>query len=185
MDNIWFYTLSTAAQVLAALAGLFAVFVVWKVQDIDRFLFDIRRKIISLISDLSRNIKEIDPIKAENLYSMSDSEILNKFSELLTIKMKEPERMNVSYEINDDTITYALDEFTENLYKNNINKRLNILADLKIVLIINFFVISVCLIVLTFSSIICSKFIVLVVICFAVLYCLYLIGNRIYKITTG
>lgn len=184
MENIWFYTLSTSAQVLAALAGLFAVFVVWKIQNSEKILSDMRSAIIKIVSDISGNTNNYNRISAENLYSMSDSEILKKFSELLSIKTSEPSRItSLSYIEGNNLITYTLDKPTETLYKNNIDKRLSTLKELKIILIVNFSVISMCLLELTFSSIIYSKFITLIIICAAVLYCLYLIGSGIYRIT--
>lgn len=183
-NNIWFYTLSTSAQVLAALAGLFAVFVVWKIQDFEKILVETRLAVIKLFSFASANTKDYKTIKLEALYSMTDSELLEKFSELLAIKIKEPSRVSVSETIRgDNLITYSLDEFTKNLYSSHINRKLSILKDLKNILVTSFSIISVCILALTFSSIIYFKFIVLIVISIAVLYGLYLISNGIYRIT--
>jgi hypothetical protein len=183
MDNIWFYALSTSAQVLAALAGLFAVFVVWKIQDFEKVLSGTRMAIIQIVSYLSRNTKNYEALRSESLHSMTDSEVLKKFSELLTIKISEPGRISVSMDIKGDLISYSLDDFTEALYKNHIDKKLNILRDLKIILIANFSVIGVCVSALTFSSSVNCKLSVLTIISSAVIFCLYLIGKGIYSIT--
>ena len=184
MDNIWFYTLSTSAQVLAALAGIFAVFVVWKIQDFEKILSETRLAVIKLFSYASANTKDYETIKLETLYSMTDSELLDKFSELLSIKINEPSRISVSETIrSENLIHYSLDEFTKNLYHTHINKKLNILKDLKNILVVNFLVISICIITLTFSNIIYYKFLILIIISLAVLLCLYLISSGIYRIT--
>jgi len=185
MENIWFYTLSTSAQVLAALAGLFAVFVVWRVQSFEKILSDMRLAIIKIVSYISGNTNNYNRITVEDLYLMSDLEILKKFSELLSIKISEPKRITVlPYNVEgSNLIFYSLDKPTETLYKNNINKKLSALKELRKILIVNFCVISVCLLALNFSNIICSKFLILTIICATVLYCLYLIGNGIYRIT--
>lgn len=183
-NNIWFYTLSTSAQVLAALAGLFAVFVVWKVQDFEKILSESRLAIIQIVSFLSANTKNFNAVRLESLYSMSDSEILKVFSELLIIKNNEPGRISVGQTIKGDSlISYSLDNFTEDLYRNHINKKLNILKDLKIILILNFLVMSLCILCLTLSDIVSCKKTVLIVVSILVFVCLFSIGRGIYKIT--
>jgi hypothetical protein len=184
-NNIWFYTLSTSAQVLAALAGLFAVFVVWKIQDFEKILSETRLAVIKLLSFIGPNTKDFKTTSLEVLYSMSDSNILERFSELVKIKINEPLRVGVHQTISSDNlISYSIDSFTENLYRVHINKKLEILHKLKFILILNFCVISACVIALTFSKIILCKEIVLIIIMVAVLFCLYSIGQGIYKITS-
>lgn len=185
IDNIWFYTLSTSAQVLSALAGLFAVFVVWKIQEFEKIFSETRLSIIKIISTISGSTKNYDHIKPENLYFMLDLQILDKFSELLSIKNSEPNRISASHFITHESLVrYTLDEFTKKFYADQINKRSKIFFDLKKVLIINFLVISLCILALTFSANIFYKNYILIFISILVLYCLYLISSSIYKIST-
>ena len=184
-SNIWFYTLSTSAQVLAALAGLFAVFAVWKMQDSDKILSEARLAIVQIVSYISGNTEGYEAKRLESLYLMTNSEILEIFSELLSIKKEAPQRVSVSERIRgDNLISYSLDDFTENLYRGHISKKLNILKDLKYILIANFSAIGICILGLTFSNFISCKQIFLPIISLGVLYCLYLIGKGIYVITS-
>lgn len=183
-NNIWFYTLSTAAQVLAALAGLFAVFVVWKMQDSEKILSEIRLAVIDIFYKTSKNTDNFNAIELEILHSMLDSEILRKFSELLLIKKTEPHRISFLQSIRSDNfIVYSLDEFTENIYRAYINKKLYILERLKSILVKNFSIVGICIVALTFSNIIYYKPTILVIICILVLYCLFIISRGIYVIT--
>ncbi|MCF7865311.1 MAG: hypothetical protein K9M11_02290 [Candidatus Pacebacteria bacterium] len=184
-NNIWFYTLSTSAQVLAALAGLFAVFVVWKIQDFEKILSETRLAVIKLYSYAAANTKDYEPISLGVLYTMPDSKILRKFSELVKIKTNDPSRVGIQSTVRSDTlINYSIDFFTENLYREHINKKSDILGKLKFILIFNFCVISVCIISLAFSNHIFCKETVLFIITATVLFCLYSIGQGIYKITS-
>ena len=185
IDNIWFYTLSTSAQVLSALAGLFAVFVVWKIQDIEKYTLEIRDAIYKIIPYLSGNISNYEVKRLDDLFVMGDDELLSIFSEMLDIKNKEPERVGIpSYVVSGNSaISYSLDNRTEYLYKNSIDKKYSILKSLKNVLILNFTVISACILYLTFSSLINEKFLILIIVSLGVLACLYVISRSIYKIT--
>lgn len=186
MENIWFYTLSTSAQVLAALAGLFAVFVVWKIQDLGKIIIELRSAAIKIIPYCAANTQDYEQKNYKDFYFMEDLKILEIFSELLEIKKNDPSRMTIEpYVVENNNLTrLTLDESTESLYKRSIAKRAEVLSDLKKILIANFAVISICILALTFSSIIFYKLITLIVISCAVLYCLYLISRGIYEITT-
>lgn len=187
MANIWFYTLSTSAQVLAALAGLFAVFVVWRVQDFESNLSEARYAVIKIISGYPNSIGGYEAVSLEKLYLMSDLEILNKFSDLLIAsKSGDAAISGASHHLTGENtlITYTLNEFTELLFRKQVNKKNSILENLKYVLIVNFLVISLCIVALTFSDFVCSKLIVLTIISALVMFCLYLIGSRIYRITS-
>lgn len=184
MDNIWFYTLSTSAQVLASLAGLFAVFVVWKIQDFGKMLFETRLAVIRLLNYISPNTKDYKILRLDILHKMPDQELFKEFDELLSIQTKEPSRISASETIRGDSmVPYSLNEFTKDFYKSQIEKKESILKNLKNILIMNFAVISVCILALTFSNLIYCKFTVLTVISVGVLFCLYLISRGIYKIT--
>ena len=176
MDNIWFYTLSTSAQVLAALAGLFAVFVVWRIQGFDKILLDTRNEIITRLDSLVGNTQGYKRVPIENLYLMPDLEILTEFSKLISYIDKLPADQ-VGTPIN------TLDRLKKITYQNYIDKKLNILKSLQNILFVNILVIAVCIFVLTFSSIITSKFNILRFVSCLVFCCLYLIGEAIYKIT--
>lgn len=184
MDNIWFYTLSTSAQVLASLAGLFAVFVVWKIQDFEKYINEVRYAILRIMPYLSNTVKDYEMKKIDELFFMTDLELLSIFSEVLEIKEKQPER--ITYEpaviTTENQISYSLDDKTRYLYKKNIDKKNDIIEILKNILIINFAVISVCVLALTFSSLIYEKFIILIIISIAVIFCLYVISRGIYRI---
>jgi hypothetical protein len=184
MENIWFYTLSTSSQVLAALAGLFAVFVVWKIQDFEKLLSETRLAIINIISNISANTKNYSRLTLESLYLMSDLQILEKFSELLDIKENQHDRITIAHTVTGDSyIHYTLDPITKDFYKKHIDKKLSILKDLKMVLIVNFLVLTICILALTFSSYLNYNFLILLIINFAVIVCVCLVGFNIYKIT--
>lgn len=61
-SNIWFYSLSTSAQVMAAIFGLFAVFVIFKLNVIDESI-ERKKKKITQVSSLCDQLE---------LYSVED-----------------------------------------------------------------------------------------------------------------
>ncbi|BFT94965.1 MAG: hypothetical protein MNSN_01650 [Minisyncoccus archaeiphilus] len=52
--NIWFYSLSTSAQVMAGIFGLFAVFVIFKLGDINQKITDSRNYLLNFYSDYTQ-----------------------------------------------------------------------------------------------------------------------------------
>ncbi|MEO6536248.1 MAG: hypothetical protein ABIT47_01015 [Candidatus Paceibacterota bacterium] len=96
--SIWFYTFSTAAQVMAGLVGLFAVFVVYKIQDFGDILETMRKQFVNAISHASSNTDDYDSITYEEALEMDDATVLYHTNKLLGLysdaereqKMKTP-----------------------------------------------------------------------------------------------
>ncbi len=83
--NIWFYTFSTAAQVMAGLVGLFAVFVVYKIQDFGDILETVRKQFVQAISHASSNTDDYESIRYEDALLMDDMTVLRHANRLLAL----------------------------------------------------------------------------------------------------
>jgi hypothetical protein len=83
--TIWFYTYSTVAQVMAGLVGLFAVFVVYKMQDFGDVLEAVRKKFVFDISHASNSTDEYESIRYEDALAMDDFAVLDHADKLLQI----------------------------------------------------------------------------------------------------
>jgi len=183
ISSIWFYTFSTSAQVMAALVGLFAVFVVYKIQDFGETLTQTRYAAIRIITYSSANTKDYTRVFKQDTVSMSDFQILEKFSELLKIKQEEPQRISASENFSIETINYALDDQTYFFYQTLVLKRQNILSQFKLVLILTLASVALSLIALVMTNflIIYNFFIWSALVFF--IFCLFIIGKGVYQIT--
>jgi hypothetical protein len=136
---IWFYSLSTTAQVLAALTGLFAVFVVFKLQSLSSNFEDVKAGVANLVKNYSKYHPD-GAISLNDIFSLSDKELLEKFDVFLK-----------HYEIKSDTdhnslllgsggqsplygINYSFDRETFALYKTLVLQKQSILKALTDVL---------------------------------------------------
>ncbi|MDB5189767.1 MAG: hypothetical protein JWN49_93 [Parcubacteria group bacterium] len=97
--NIWFYTFSTAAQVMAGLVGLFAVFVVYKIQDFGDTLESVRKQFVNVISHASNNTDDYVSIKYEDALVMDDSTVLNHANKLLALynDVQKPQKLVIPH----------------------------------------------------------------------------------------
>ncbi|MDD2757814.1 MAG: hypothetical protein PHD72_00370 [Patescibacteria group bacterium] len=182
-NNIWFYTLSTSAQVLAALAGLFAVFVVWKIQDINASLSEIRIAIIDLVYKAIRCTSGCEAIDPLVLSKFTNKELLKKFSELKNIRQLDPARSKAQFfptQSKTQGFSYFLDDTSESLFREAIEKKSSVQLRLRWVVGASLFVIMVCIAALTFTNYIPRKELVLPLVELLVFYSLYALGVVIY-----
>lgn len=181
--NIWFYTFSTSAQVMAALVGLFAVFVVYKMQEFSGLLSETREATVKLLTHISANTKDYDIIKGNDTISMSDAELLKKLHELVNIQEKEPQRIQAGQTIFLSEIAYTLDQSSCDFFSRLIARKQNILKQLKKTLILCFIVIALSVLFLVMTDLILHKlFLYGFVILF--LYVLFVIARGIYNVAT-
>ena len=148
-QSIWFYTFSTAAQVIAALIGLFAVFVVYKIQDSTKLFDDARFALSRLIPTVSSNVDGPERVTREEFNLMSDREILESFARLLffenegNLLISHENINNVSFQINRTTYDYVFKLLT---------KKNAILRKFVSTLALSFSAITLCLISLVLTS---------------------------------
>lgn len=158
LDNVWFYTLSTSAQVLAALTGLFAVFVVYKIQTITPTLEDIRGGISNLINSYTASHRERLEVVLYNHEVMlwNDHAILNKFNLLIEDEEALPEETKKFIGSGGQHpitgINYQLNHVTRNLYQKVLQQKDDVLYELKKNLLINSIAILNCVLLLTFTN---------------------------------
>jgi len=134
--NIWFYTFSTAGQVMAAIIGLFSIFVVYKIQDFSELLSKSREATIGILASVGAYTKGFQSaIRVQDAVKLSDATILKNFSDLLIIKENEPERITVGHTISIGVTQLSLDRHSYGYFFNLVKKKQDILDKLKPVLI--------------------------------------------------
>jgi hypothetical protein len=173
--NVWFYTFSTSAQVMAALAGLFAVFVVYKIQDFDELYSSAREKCIRGIIYASSYINESNPVRREDLLLMDDREVLSSFNTLYSQAQDETEK-----KLDTSHVDFTIETFL--VFQKLILKKESIVRQLKTILTISFGAVAWSLSAIVFtSSLIHYKVIILGSLIFF-LICLYVVGRGVYVI---
>jgi hypothetical protein len=177
--NIWFYTFSTIAQVMAGLIGLFAVFVVYKMQDFGDVMESIRKKFVSAISHASNNTDEYESIAYEDALTMDDRTLLKHMNMLLAIftDPAKPEKLTV------DNLTRE----NRDLFQALLETKRNILTKLAVTLLLSLIAIGVSVFALIGTEYFMSHgyeipFQVGFFVYF--LFCLFYMGMNMYKIAT-
>ena len=146
--NVWYYTLSTSAQVLAALAGLFAVFVVYKIQSMSNTIVN--------YSGHHPDYKD-KRLVLQEIILLADDSVLIKLDYFLSHyeKLSNEERVNLYVNNGGSSplygINYCFDRYTYNLYKNLLSEKRDIIRRLSKIIILSFLTISICLLFLVFS----------------------------------
>lgn len=176
--NVWFYTFSTIAQVLAALIGLFAVFVVYKMQDFGDILESLRKKFVRVISHASSNTEDYESITYEKALTMDDQTVLSHMNELLAIYSNPQKPQNI---VVDD-----LTRENRDLFETLITTKQEILKKLGVALILSLIAISASILALVFAGYFLStshatNFLLAFFAYFFV--CLFYMGLGIYKIS--
>ncbi|HVV14915.1 MAG TPA: hypothetical protein VHD55_00720 [Candidatus Paceibacterota bacterium] len=180
--NIWFYTFSTAAQVMAALAGLFAVFVVYKIQDFSQLIKDARSSLSRLIPYNSANTGG-DTISKQEVLDMTDRELVTTLAELLVLETSQNGAFFSGHSETIDGTTIAVNSNTYDYFAALVDKKERILKRLIFVLGLSLGTICVCLVSLVLIDVL-SKFEWFIWMCLALfIYTLWTIGMDIYKIT--
>ncbi len=177
--SIWFYTFSTVAQVMAALIGLFAIFVVYKMQDFGDTLESIRKKFVGAISHASSNTDDYESITYEEAVTMDDAELLRHMNQLLAIYTdpEKPQKVTV----------IELTRENRDLFHTLIHTKRSILNSLAVILVLSLIAIAVSVLALVMTSFFitqgyASSFMVAFSIYF--LFCLIYMGKGIYQIAT-
>ncbi len=157
MDSIWFYTFSTSAQVLAALAGLFAVFVVYKVQSMSSVFDDMKGAVINLVSHYIQLPQYKSHRKAtfEESVFWTDEEILEQFKLLLDKRNQLPQDERGAYHVGRSPVlvfAYDLDEKTYMVYKGLVDKNKQIIKDLYLILVTSMLAIGLAMFCLSFKN---------------------------------
>lgn len=178
-SSIWFYTFSTAAQVMAALIGLFAVFVVYKIQDSSQLLNDARFALSRLLPYVSGNTPGAATITREEVVLSSDKEILQLFAGLLLFE-------GAGLFAGSETIgniTFLSNSTTYHYVSGLVNRKTRILSKLVFTLALSFCAIALSLIALVCTSVLTPLgwFIWLALVLF--LACLVVIAVNTYQIT--
>jgi hypothetical protein len=180
--NIWFYTFSTAAQVMAALAGLFAVFVVYKIQDFSQLIKDVRSSLSRLIPYTSANTGG-DTISKQQVLDMSDRELVMTVAELLVLETSQNTAFFGGSSETVDGTTIAVNSSTYDYFRALVDRKERILKRLIFVLGLSLGTICICLISLVLTDVL-SKLEWFIWVCLALfIYTLWTIGIDIYKIT--
>ena len=142
-SNIWYYTLSTIAQTLAAILALGGTFIIFK--------FNTMKERVDALRDITINmlIRVFQKINSKSFDDMNDNELIrqarNELSRLDNKKMdlgdndlrtrlieffRDITKQNVSYETNEQMITYLKNKIgrfeTDNNRKNEVFKYLKI-----------------------------------------------------------
>ena len=153
LDNTWYYTLSTTAQVFAAIMGLYSVFVIFKIEKINEFLEELRSILINIIASVEthKNInskpkKEL--IDEQTLIKLSDEELLDRVR--LDINMAKEIQMSMSFK--SDRVAYRQMENIPLTFEHEIHRKKEVLSSFKLNLITMFCVVLFSLVVLGGSS---------------------------------
>lgn len=173
MNNIWFYTLSSISQVLAATMGVFAVFVIFKLDKINEVIDEYKKFTFRAI-----------PIEdKKNSYNYYELEI-DKIIEMGEKFIKSEDFKNQAFGGNNEVGSFVFGENTILLLKKLISKKENIINKLKINLITSILTISASLFLLVFTQIFSEKnyLIVLSIVLFGAISSLFYIGDSTYKI---
>ncbi len=175
--NVWFYTFSTVAQVMAALIGLFAVFVVYKMQDFGDILESLRKKFVTVISHASSNTDDYPSITYEEALTMDDPTLLGHMNELLKIfdNPNKPQKITVN----------DLTRENRDLFQTLITTKQSILNQLVLTLVVSLIAIAI-----SVFALICTDYCMasghaatfLIAFYLYFLFCLFYMGMGIYKI---
>jgi hypothetical protein len=157
LKDVWFYTFSTSAQVLAALTGLYAVFVVYRMQDVTPRLNTIKRAVSNLLLEASAHAFE--PIKKElylesiYLYTLkSNLELKTMFEMLLKFDPVLIPRINAILYSSNEGESLRINKETLKKFEDQIKFRNELLRSLLITLITNLVTIFYCIMLLTFTA---------------------------------
>ncbi|HVW67233.1 MAG TPA: hypothetical protein VHA78_05940 [Candidatus Peribacteraceae bacterium] len=160
MNEIWFYTFSTSAQVLAALAGLFSIFVVFKLQSFGSPFDDTKSAIIQILSKASRNY-QIKNEKYSEIFLWNKKKILNVFESILKhhndLEPKD-KKISGSYFSTFLAMYLNLDNETYEIFSVMIKTIDKILMKLFWIISINLISIGYCVTCLTFSDYLSANF---------------------------
>jgi len=151
LDNTWYYTLSTTAQVFAAILGLYSVFVIFKIERINEFIEELRSVLINIIASVETQ-KNIKPgkriVDEQTLIVLSNEELLLRLEQ--NIKVAKEIGMSMSFKT--DRVAYSSMENIPLTFKYEITRKNEVLSYFKVNLFTMFWVILFPLISLGFSA---------------------------------
>ena len=127
-NNTWFYTLSTIAQVMAAIAGLFAVFVVFRTDKLNNHLTEFRAMVVGAVH-----------IDGHQVFQMPDKDLLQKGREYLESEVAKNESMSFSGELG----SFTFGKETLDIFEKLNNGKDDILNKLKWAIVLSLSCISV------------------------------------------
>ena len=145
--NIWFYALSTSAQVIAAIYGLTAVFVVYKIQTIEPAYSEVKNALRKITTGF--NSKYGDHNNLDDILKLdTDQQVVDSFKDALerSEKGESGSRLNMSTSFG----RLNLEEATIGLFQSFLDKRSFVFLKFKQISFISVFSILFCLILLTF-----------------------------------
>lgn len=184
--NTWYYSLSTIAQTLAALTGLFSIFVVYKIQSMLPMLDDARLIFLNLIERYTSIISGFWKKGYEELYLLREDEILLEIKKINSIKKESPERLKaiipgapslsfkgLGYDINDEGIFY---------YEQLLSKKRLVVQMFLVNFLYNLVIIGICLGLLIFSDIFYTNYKLIFHLAPLIFIALILLGYTTYRI---
>lgn len=168
-SSIWFYTLSTSAQVLAAVVGLFAVFVIYKLQSITPQLSEMRQdiaeRIISYIYWFNSgshdfpcviNLADHKDWKEKTYWlQKSDKNYVKYFKKLLSNNASDCNAINLIKGLESPgqyLSSFTINEYSFVYFKMMVDSKSRILNSLLLILVLNVTSILYCIILLTISE---------------------------------
>lgn len=179
--SIWFYTFSTAAQVMSALIGLFAVFVVYKIQDSSQLLNEARFALSKLLPYVSTNTEGPDPITSEEISLLSDKELLETLAELLIFETNERPFVHNAETVGN--ITFSINRTTYDYVSRLVVKKKRILSKMAYTLAFSISEIALCLVALVYTQQLIQYWWFIQVSLAAFIGVLFLIAVNTYQIT--
>jgi hypothetical protein len=178
LPNIWFYTFSTVAQVMAASVGLFAVFVVYRIQDFSNELDMSRQRIVSMLSYVSANTEGFDNINKKDLVLGDDFLILRSFRSLLDYVRENPGKLNI--------IQIGFDEDAYEFFEGLVLLKEDILLQLKEVVTFGFGIIIISVLLLAGTELTITKkvwsYSLIAGVTALFVLAMYVLGRGIYRI---
>src|SRR3989344_780094 len=151
--DVWFYTFSTSGQVLAALVGLFAVFVVYKLQSISS-IFDVSKECVSrlLCSHLSNNnFEKLDGYELKSLFFWDDRKLLGLFRRTLAHIEAVGKTPSMTITTSSPSMDFSINKNTEDFFGGLVERRQGILNDLFVVSVLSLGSIAYCIFCLSFQ----------------------------------
>ena len=168
-ESVWFYTFSTSAQVLAAISGIFSVFVVYSIQEFSDSLSSTRNSIMNAISYASANINGYKRIQQEEAEKLKDFDLDVHYRTLLELLKNDQEK-------------YGLTEVEYRRFNRLVEKKRTILREFILIIVISFVGIAISLFALVREDLLRpSVFFIQIAFSFFV-FSLFIIGLGTYKV---
>jgi|GEM_PF-6220367 len=151
--DTWYHTLSTISQVLAATIGLYAIFIIFKIEKINEFIEELRSIAINIIASVEthQNINSNPKkpmIDEQTLIIHSNRELMREAKEAIDTAHK----IGMSMSYSAEKTSYRNMENIPLTFEREVLKKERVIKSLKFNFILSFITILISIILLIFSD---------------------------------